>query len=211
VLHHITSRPQVWIDAMYMAPPFLAVAGHPDEAVKQITGMRALLWDREKKLYSHIWDDGLRQFARKDCWGVGNGWAAAGMTRVISALPETMAAEKAQLVGYVQEVVDGCLAHQRDDGLFHDVVDNPATFVETNLAQMLAYTIYRGIRQGWLDPAYRESADRMRNAAHAKIDELGLVQGVCGSPTFDHPGTATEGQAFFLLMEAAAVTRQGAA
>jgi unsaturated rhamnogalacturonyl hydrolase len=26
---------------------------------------------------------------------------------------------------------------------------------------------------------------------------------VCGSPKFDHPGTATEGQVFFILMEAA--------
>jgi hypothetical protein len=43
----------------------------------------------------------------------------------------------------------------------------------------------------------------MRKAAHKKIDTSGLVQGVCGAPNFDHPGTATEGQAFFLLMEAA--------
>src|SRR5512140_1374503 len=32
VLHHITNAPQVWIDAAYMAPPFLAVAGEYDEA-----------------------------------------------------------------------------------------------------------------------------------------------------------------------------------
>jgi hypothetical protein len=43
----------------------------------------------------------------------------------------------------------------------------------------------------------------MRAAARAKVDGLGLVQGVCGSPSFEAPGTATEGQAFFLLMEAA--------
>jgi len=43
----------------------------------------------------------------------------------------------------------------------------------------------------------------MRLAAHSKVDELGLVQGVCGSPEFDHPGTATEGQAFFIIMEVA--------
>ena len=43
----------------------------------------------------------------------------------------------------------------------------------------------------------------MRAAAHAKVDRFGLVQGVCGSPEFDHPGTATEGQVFFLLMEVA--------
>jgi rhamnogalacturonyl hydrolase YesR len=104
----------------------------------------------------------------------------------------------------VKEVVDGCLVHQRDDGLFHDFVDNPATFIETNLAQMLAYTIYRGARAGWLESSYLQHADRMRNAARNKVDGFGLVQGVCGSPNFDSPGTATEGQAFFLLMEAAA-------
>jgi hypothetical protein len=43
----------------------------------------------------------------------------------------------------------------------------------------------------------------MRKAAHGKVDERGYVQGVCGAPFFDAPGRATEGQAFFLLMEAA--------
>ena len=43
------------------------------------------------------------------------------------------------LATFCRDIVDGCLAHQRPDGLFHDVVDQPATFVETNLAQMLDY------------------------------------------------------------------------
>jgi hypothetical protein len=83
------------------------------------------------------------------------------------------------------------------------VVDDSSTFCETNLAQMLAYTIYRGTQAGWLDVAYLAHADRMRSAAHAKVDAFGLVQGVCGAPHFDRSGTAPEGQAFFLLMEAA--------
>jgi rhamnogalacturonyl hydrolase YesR len=202
VLHHIDSRPELWIDAAYMAPPFLALAGRPDEAVRQIEGYRKYLWDPQKKLFSHVWDDGRQIFIRRDFWGVGNGWAAAGMARIIRALPAEMAGERQRLIGYVHEVIDGCLVYQRADGLFHDVVDNPASFVETNLAQMLAYTIFRGLNSGWIDESYRVFADRMRAAAHAKVDEYGFVQGVCGSPNFDHPGTATEGQAFFLLMEA---------
>jgi hypothetical protein len=43
----------------------------------------------------------------------------------------------------------------------------------------------------------------MRQAAHEKVNAYGLVQGVCAAPHFDRPGTAPEGQAFFLLMEAA--------
>jgi hypothetical protein len=44
----------------------------------------------------------------------------------------------------------------------------------------------------------------MRAAARAKVDQYGFVQGVCGAPTFDQAGVAAEGQAFFLMMEAAA-------
>jgi unsaturated rhamnogalacturonyl hydrolase len=203
-LYHIENKRQVWIDSMYMAPPFLAVAGRPDEAVRQVEGIRKLLWNSEAGLFSQIWDDDLGDFERKDFWGVGNGWAAAGMTRIIKALPETMSVEKKKLAGYVQDVIEGCLLRQRDDGLFHDVLDRPSSFIETNLAQMLAYSIYRGIAAGWLDANFKKHADRMREAARGKVDAFGLVQGVCGSPNFDSPGTATEGQAFFLLMETAA-------
>lgn len=202
ILHHITDRPQVWIDSLYMAPPFLAVAGQPDEALRQIEGIRRLLWNPQARLYAHIWDEELHDFARNAFWGVGNGWAAAGITRVIHALPQSMADARARLVTYVRESLDGCLAHLRADGLFHNIVDDPNSFVETNLSQMLAYTIYRGVLAGWLPGDYLAAADRMRAAAHAQVDEFGMVHGVCGSPDFDHAGTAAEGQAFFLLMEA---------
>jgi unsaturated rhamnogalacturonyl hydrolase len=207
-LHHLTRKPEVWIDSMYMAPPFLAVAGHPREAVRQIDGMRRLLWLPDKQLYAHQWDDGAQAFVRAECWGVGNGWAAAGITRVLRALPDDMSEAKSRLAGYVREVVDGCLACRRTIGhfdgmLFHDIVDDPSTFVETNLAQMLAYAIYRGVAGSWLNAAYLAHADRMRQAAHSKVDAYGLVQGVCAAPHFDRPGTAPEGQAFFVLMEAA--------
>jgi len=203
IIYHFTDVPQIWSDIMYMLPPFLAAAGKYDEAVKQIDGARGYLWDPEKKLLSHMWDCEKKKFVRKDCWGVGNGWSAAGITRVIHALPESMGPEKKKLAGYVRDIIDGCTAHMREDGLFHNIVDNPDSFVETNLAQMLAYSIYRGVKGGWIDESYIGKADKMREAARSKVDEFGLVQGVCGSPEFDHPGTATEGQVFHILMEVA--------
>jgi len=203
-LHHIDHKPQVWVDSMYMAPPFLAAAGEPAEAVKQIEGFRRILWNKKARLFSHIWDDGKKAFERQAFWGVGNGWAAAGMTRVIRALPDSMASDRKRLVGYVREVLDGCLRHRRPDGLFHDVVDDPKSFVETNLSQMLSYTIFRGVKGAWLPKSYLKDAEIMRNAALGKVDELGYIRDVCGSPTFEKPGVATEGQAFFILMEAAA-------
>jgi len=201
MIYHFTNLHQIWSDILYMLPPFLAAAGKYDEAIKQITGPYSYLWDDKKKLLSHMWDCDKNSFARKDCWGVGNGWAAAGISRVICALPNSMAEEKKRLIGYLNEIIKGSLSYIREDGLFHNIVDNPASFVETNLAQMLTYSIYRGIEGGWLERKYGEKAEKMRRAVHSKVDQYGLVQGVCGSPEFDHPGTATEGQAFFILME----------
>lgn len=203
VIYHNHIENMIWVDALYMVPPFLAEAGQPEEAVKQVKGYRQRLWNPERKLFYHIWDEDLQRFERKLFWGVGNGWAAAGMARVIGALPEAMKPEKELLAGFVREVIDGCLRYQREDGFFHDILDDPGTFVETNAAQMLSYTMYRGIKGGWLSEAYLPQAERIREAVYGKMDEFGLVQGVCGAPNFNRPGTATEGQAFFLLMEAA--------
>ena len=194
---------QVWIDAMYMSPPYLAAAGQPVQAVNQIEGFRKRLYNPHKKMYAHMWDEDKNSFARSDCWGVGNGWTAAGLTRVIHLLPAQMNIERQKIIYFVRELIDACLIYQRPDGLFHNIVDNPSSFVETNLAQMLAYSIYRGSQRGWLDESYLPKAEAMRQAARKKVDQYGLVQGVCGSPEFDHAGTAPEGQAFFILMEAA--------
>ncbi|HUX95997.1 MAG TPA: glycoside hydrolase family 88 protein [Bacteroidales bacterium] len=203
IIYHNHIENMIWVDAFYMAPPFLAVCGRYDDAIKQINGYRRILLDPEKKLYYHMWDQDRQKYARKLFWGVGNGWAAAGMTRVLRALPESMTNEKKMIAGYIKELIDACLKYQRDDGLFHDILDDPTTFVETNTAQMIAYSIFRGVKGGWLDRSYLNYGLKMRKAAYKKVDQFGLVQGVCGAPNFNRSGTATEGQAFFILMEAA--------
>ena len=92
----------------------------------------------------------------------------------------------------------------RPDGLFYDVLDDETAFVETNFSQMAAYTIYRGLKDGWLEKDWEAAAKRMRDAANGKMNDYGFICGVCGAPTFDKPGISPEGQAFYLLMEHAA-------
>jgi rhamnogalacturonyl hydrolase YesR len=203
ILYHVFGEPEMWSDGFNCAPPFLAAMGFMDEALAQIEGYRRRLWNPEKKLLAHIWDDGKRQYKDGNFWGGGNGWAAAGLARVLRSLNRERLQARARLTAFACEIIDGCLAYQRPDGLFHDVVDRPETFVETNLAQMLAYAIYDGIAAGWLDASYRRHADRMRDAARLKMDADGYVQGACGAPNFNRPGVSTEAQAFCILMEAA--------
>ncbi len=203
ILYHVFGAPEMWSDGFNCAPPFLAAMGFHDEALAQIEGYRQRLWNPEKKLLAHIWDDGKQRFKDGNFWGGGNGWAAAGLARVLRSLPSARSQDRARLADFAREILDGCLQHQRPDGLFHDVVDQPATFVETNLAQMLAFAIYEGIAAGWLSLRYRQHADRMRAAARLKMDADGYVQGACGAPNFNRPGVSTEAQAFCIMMEAA--------
>ena len=193
----------IWSDSFHTTPPFLAYTGHHTEALAQVEGHWRRLWNPRKHLLAHIWDEKSQRLTDPACWGGGNGWAAAGLMRIIRDWPADRAAARARLAGYLRELIDGCLAHQRADGLFQNVVDEPGSFVETNLAQMLAYAIFESARGGWLPAEYIPAAGRMRAAARAKVDRDGFVQGVAGAPTFDRPGTAPEGQAFFMLMEAA--------
>ena len=158
--YHTFEAPQMWSDGINGAPPFLTAMGHYDEAMLQIEGYRKLLFNPDKKLMAHIWDDGRHQFADPAFWSGGNGWTAAGLACVIRSLPADRKNDRNHLVAFAREVIDGCLAHQRPDGLFHNVVDRPDTFVETNLAQMLAFAIYQGITDQWLPASYRPHADR---------------------------------------------------
>ena len=202
-LYHIFEGPQVWSDGFFSAPCFLAAMGHYDESLAQIELYRKRLWDADKKLFAHIWDDGTNSRNKKEFWGGGNGWAAAGLARVIRLLPENRKQDRERLVAFAIDLLDGCLAYQRSDGLFQDMVERPDSFLETNLAQMLSYSIYVGLRGGWLPSRFRMAADRMRVAARAQMDRYGYVQHVCGAPEFERSGLSTEAQAFAMMMESA--------
>ena len=65
-------------------------------------------------------------------------------------MPDEHKDARNRIIGYIRDVLDGCLVYQREDGLFHNVVDDASSFVETNLAQMLSYTIFRGVKAGGL-------------------------------------------------------------
>jgi len=211
-LSHVFKRTEMWSDGFNGAPPFLAAMGHYDQAIQQVEGYKRRLWNADKKLLAHIAvEDAAGRVTLAtpvEHWGGGMGWTAAGLVRILRCLPSSYTQQRAALIAFLKDVVDGCLQHQRADGLFHNVVDDPASFVETNLAQMLAYAIFVAVRHGWLAPDYLAAAQRMRQAATAKVDAYGFVQGACGAPHFNAPGISTEAQAFFLMMEAAAAQQK---
>ncbi len=204
VQYHNFDQPMIAADCMYMVPTFYAAMGRYDEAVRQVDLRFRLLWNEEKRAMNHQWDDAKQCLWRDKRWGAATGWNIAAIAKVADRLPETMAAERARLAGYLDQLVSGILTYQLGNGLFYDVLDEPDTFVETNCAQMTAYGIYRAVAAGLLDKKYLPAADRMRAAANAMVDAYGLVRNVAGAPAFNAPGVSPEGQAFYILMESAA-------
>ena len=200
IVYHLCGAKEFWVDSLYMLPPFLARAGCPEEALRQIGGYWKALFLPDKGLLAHRYDEAAGQFVRADVWGVGNGWAMAGMARVRALLPEGMTEEKETLAGRIRILLDNALPHQNPDGSFPNVLDDPQSFPELNFGQMAAYTVYRGMREGWLGDEYFEAAEKAFRASCAGVDPYGFVRDVCGVPDFDRPGAAPEGQAFFLLM-----------
>ncbi|KAJ8462026.1 hypothetical protein ONZ51_g11163 [Trametes cubensis] len=217
-----------------------------EKALRQVD-LAATVLEKATGEWAHIYDFDQREFKRAALWGVGNGWVCAGIVRILNILacPILSASESpdqrdvypdldqlglgsnGDLRPLLRQVYDillntlrACLRHKLPGtALFHDVLDDPHSFVETNLAQMLAYTIYRLLdlhahsarfRALGLPPLFsddqvvwEQDADAMREAARAKTDRWGFVRDVCGSPTFDKPGTAAEGQAWGVMMEVA--------
>ena len=202
---HNSSQPMIAADCMYMTPPFYAVMGCFEKAVRQVDLRFNLLWNEQKGAITHQWNVEKNCWWREKLWGAASGWNAAGIVKVLKLLPSRMTDERKRLEGYLDKLVAGVLKYQLDNGLFYDILDESgASFVETNCAQMMAYSIYRGRQYGFLDEKYIPQADRMRAAANEKMDEDGFIRGVAGAPSFDFPGVSPEGQAFYILMETAA-------
>lgn len=201
-IHHSYHGPELWADTIYMGPPFIAYAGYPEEAYRQVKGIIDRIWIEDESLFASRWNADAQQITHPNLWGLGNAHAISGMTKLISHLPDNMSSEKEELQNYVRKHLAGCLRYLRDDYLFHNIINKPSTFVETSLAMRVADSVFKGIKAGWIDTEYLETAVNIRKSVHHKVNDLGYVTGVPGPTTYTLPAWSSEGQAFFLMMEA---------
>lgn len=77
--------------------------------------------------------------------GTGNSWVVAGIAWALRLLSGRDDEFRTEAAAHARAVIDACLANRDENGLFHDIVTDPGTFSEANLAQMLAYAILTGV------------------------------------------------------------------
>ncbi len=197
VLYHMAGSSDIWADSAAFLPYTLALLGKPEEGTAQMYGICDRLYRKEKGLYSHKWNEEKQGFIRDALWGIGNGWILTGLLRLyLEVREEKLLSMFGQLLAAMVDCLD-------ETYLLHDVLDEKDSFYETESSEMLAYAIYRGVREKIVDAALVKTADCIEQAVRKKVNDRGQVLDASSSPDFVRPGTSVECQAHFLMMEEA--------
>lgn len=90
-------------------------------------------------------------------WARGNGWMAAGMSRLLSVLPKDNPNRPVIMEAYLK-MMGTLLKHQDPDGMWHQLIDEPTSYKETSGTGMFAYAMLVGVKHGWLEKKTYEPA-----------------------------------------------------
>ena len=119
-------------------------------------------------------------------WGRGNGWAAAGMAELLSAIPtdhpmyDEPAVFGGRLLRVYQKQMKGLLQYQDQSGAWRQLLDRSDAWTETSGTAMFVFAMAAGLREGWLpSEPYLDSARRGWLALANLVDERGRLREVC--------------------------------
>jgi unsaturated rhamnogalacturonyl hydrolase len=196
----IKEREWAWCDALFMAPPALAMAGASTGQRKYIDFMNRLWWKTTDFLLDkdeHLYFRDARFFDRKEpngkktFWSRGNGWVLAGLARVLQYLPEGHP-ERGRYVTLFRDMASKIAALQAPDGYWRASLLDPASYPgpESSGTGFFAYALAWGVNQGLLERAAFEPVIRKGWTALVRAVQpsgmLGFVQRVG-----DRPGDTT--------------------
>lgn len=187
-----------WADAIFMAPAtWLELARttgdlrYRDYAIDEFRTTSAFLYDPADRLYFRD----SRFFAERDgegrkvFWSRGNGWAIAGVARMLDALPRRDH-ERGRIAAHFREFAGRLADLQRSDGYWSSsLLDKSATDPETSGTALITFALAKGIHQGILprsefEPVVLRGWSALRRALQPD-GRLGWVQ-----PAGDRPGPA---------------------
>ncbi len=183
-LHRARSR--LMGDDPYMSVPYFVrlhratgEASHLDAAVQQVLGSHRVLRDAASGLYRHGWDVKTQQ-PLGHLWGRVNGWMVLAQVELLAALPPTHP-RRAEVLAVFAAHAAALRRAQNPAGGWHQLLDDPTTWLETSCTGMFVYGLTRGVNEGWLDASFAADARRGWSALTTKITPEGDIIDVCGS------------------------------
>jgi len=178
----------IWVDDFYMCIPFLAQMGvltgdrtYFDDAARQVIGMSARLFDKDRGLYDHSWFADMEPDPRF-FWGRGAGWALMATAELLSVIPDDHKDRPAVLAVF-QKAAQGVIAVQGSQGMWHQMLDKPDSYLESSATAMFTFALARGVNRGWLPPNYAPAAQQGWRALEQRVRADGTIEGICVSTT----------------------------
>ena len=176
--------PQAFVDSVYfVVPGWLSLAEATgeerfrEEAVLQLEAHLDRLRD-DSGLFFHAWDERAGQ--RSPClWARGNGWMAMTLAAICETRPESDPL-RARAVSLLRALVAALVPLQDSGGLWHTVLDDPSTYLESSAAAAFALAIAKGTRCGVLSSELQSVAARAWAAVQAYVSPAGDFTGVSG-------------------------------
>jgi unsaturated rhamnogalacturonyl hydrolase len=159
-----------------------------DDVAHQITLIDSHAKDPHTGLRYHGWDESRAQRwadPETGCsphfWGRAMGWYVMALVDVLDYFPQEHA-QRQDLVAILQDAVAALAAVQDEEsGLWYQVLDQgdrAGNYLEASASCMNVYAIGKGIREGYLDGAYLEAAQRGYQGIlerFVEVDDQGLV------------------------------------
>lgn len=179
---------EMWIDTLFMTVLFLNKMGQNynrqdwiDESIHQVLIHIKYLYDKESGLFYHGWTFNERNNFGGVFWCRGNSWFTVGILEYLEFFKGTLNAGVKQIIlDTYKAQVNKLKALQDQSGLWHTVLDDPTSYVETSGSAAIVAGILKGIRLGILDDSYLECANKGIAGILTNIAEDGTVLNVSG-------------------------------
>jgi unsaturated rhamnogalacturonyl hydrolase len=193
---------QMWLDGLYMSAPFYAEYAarynRPEDfqdVINQFLIVARHTYDPATGLYRHAfdaskkmpWADSITGQA-PHAWGRAMGWFSMAIVDVLDYIPEDQP-RRGDLIIILQEMIEKLSEIQdQQTGGWYQVLDrsgDPGNYIETSCTAMFTYSILKGVRKGYLDARYLDTAKKAYNGLidnFITVDSEGLVtmSGICG-------------------------------
>lgn len=153
-LHHLEGySPMVFVDFIYYVGPYLGllsqVTGETallDTAVSQTLGHLECLQDPADDLVRHVYDP-ARGETNGVPWGRGNGWALLGLVDTLEVVPASHHG-RGPLEDRFRRLLRACLERQGAGGLWHTILDDPASPLENSISAFFYAALAKAERLG---------------------------------------------------------------
>lgn len=164
---------QVWLDGIYMAPPFLAEYGvtfHApyllDDAALQIITAYEDLVDEKTGLLYHGWDESRKQQwadsvtgKSPNFWSRSIGWYMMAIVDVLDFLPAEHS-KRTKIISILNNISTAIEKYREPtSGMWYQVTDQgdrEGNYLESSGSAMFIYTWVKGAQQGYLPKEFLE-------------------------------------------------------